>query len=192
VALRGQGVRDLGAGRSAAFGEQDLAGVAGVVFGDGFGRQELELAAGLLAQAPFVHHHLQADERTHAGKQRQFVDRLGEEIVGAGLEAAHAVLGLGQGRHHDDGNVHGPRIRLQALADLEAVHAGHHDVQQDDVGRIGGDRVKRSRAAVGRHDVEVLGRKLGFQQPDVRRDIVDNQDARRHPITNPRRLLSFW
>jgi len=34
-------------------------------------------------------------------------------------------------------------VGLQALADLDAVHLGHHDVEQDQVRLVGLDQVQR-------------------------------------------------
>ncbi len=60
-------------------------------------------------------------------------DRLGEEIVGARLQPAHAVGGLIERGHHDHRDVVGYRVGLELAADLEAVHVRHHDVEQHDV-----------------------------------------------------------
>ena len=54
------------------------------------------------AVAQFVDRHLEPDQRAHAGDQRDLVDRLGQEIVGARFEAAHAVGRLVErGDQHD-------------------------------------------------------------------------------------------
>ena len=74
-------------------------------------------------------------ERTR-GEQRGVVDRLGEEIVGAGLEPAHAVGCFRERGHHHHRNVGGAGIGLEALAGLEAVHARHHHVEQDEIGTL--------------------------------------------------------
>ena len=96
-----------------------------------------EAAANLFALAPFLHHPPQPHQRAHAGEERDVVDRLGQEIVGAGLEAAQPVGDVRQRRHHDDRNVGGARVGLQPAAYLEPVHARHHHVEQDDVGQLG-------------------------------------------------------
>ena len=46
---------------------------------------------------------------------------------------AHAVGRLVERRDHDHRNVMGGRIVLEPAADLEAVHVGHHHVEQHDV-----------------------------------------------------------
>ena len=75
------------------------------------GHERVEAAVDILAMAPFLHRAAQADERAHAGEERDVVDRLGQEVVGAGLEAAHPVGRLGQRRHHHHRNVARARDR---------------------------------------------------------------------------------
>ncbi len=69
-----------------------------------------------------------------------------------------AVAGLVEGGHHDDRKMRGQRRVLEPPADLEAVHAGHHDVEQDDVAQA----LLAERQRVGPvhrgDDVEILGR----------------------------------
>src|SRR4051812_28094473 len=67
----------------------------------------------------------------HAGDQLDRLERLGHVVVGAGLQPLDDVdrVALG-GQHHDR---HG-RLLADVLADLQAVAARQHQVQQDDVG----------------------------------------------------------
>ncbi len=71
-----------------------------------------ELAANPLANAQLLHHPLQPHERADTGEQSDIVHRLGQEIVGTGLEAAQAVGGIRQRRDHDDWNIEGSPIGL--------------------------------------------------------------------------------
>jgi hypothetical protein len=58
-------------------------------------------------------------------------ERLGQVVVGAQLQAQHAVeFGRLGGEHQDR---RGTPARAQRLADLEPVHAGHHQVQDQQV-----------------------------------------------------------
>ena len=93
-------------------------------------------AADLVAQPPFLHHPLQPDERAHAGEKSDVGDRLGQEIVGPGFQAAQPVGGVRQRRHHDDRKIGGTRVGLQPAANLKAVHARHHHVEQDYIGQF--------------------------------------------------------
>ena len=110
--------------------------------GDRLGRIPLlfvaaEPAANLFAQAQLFHHPLQPHQRAHAGEQRDVVDRLGEEIVGSGFEAAQPVGDVAERGHHDDRDIGGARVGLQPAAHLEPVHPRHHHIEQDDVGQLG-------------------------------------------------------
>ena len=88
----------------------------------------------VVAHAQLVGHHLQPRQRAHAREQRHVVDRLGQKIVGAGLQPRTRSAGWSSAVTITTGNVRGRRIGFDAAADLEAVHAGHHHVEQDDVG----------------------------------------------------------
>ena len=77
----------------------------------------------------------------HPRDQRRLVDRLGQVLVGAGLEAGDDVLGIGLGGDQDDRHERQRRVGLEPTADLDAVQLGHHDVEQDQV------RTARARAA---------------------------------------------
>ena len=70
-----------------------------------------------------------AQVRADAREQLLHRERLGEVVVGAGVEAAHLVaLGVERGDHDDRGLLVG---LAQLLGDLVAVHAGEHEVEQD-------------------------------------------------------------
>ena len=57
------------------------------------------------AHAQLVGHHLEAGERAHARDQRDIGYRLGQEIVGAGLEPLDPIGRLVERRHHDHRNM---------------------------------------------------------------------------------------
>src|SRR3954471_6427946 len=61
-----------------------------------------------------------AEQGAGAEEQLALVDRLGQVIVGAGLDGALDVGGLVEGSGHEDGDVAGGGVGAQALADLEA------------------------------------------------------------------------
>ena len=93
------------------------------------------------------------EQRPDPAEQLDLVDRLGEEVVGAGLDAALEVAGLVQGGDHQDGDVLRRRVGPEPLADLEAAELRHHHVEQDQVGlaaprpRAGSPR-RRRRSAI--------------------------------------------
>src|SRR6185436_5256671 len=90
--------------------------------------QNLRWGAGLLAEGAA------AEEHAHARHQLAHREGLAEVVVGTELEAEHAVELLVLGGEEDD------RQRLRDAADaateLEAVHARHEDVEDDEVGEL--------------------------------------------------------
>ena len=85
---------------------------------------------------------------------------------------------------------------LEPAADLEAVHVGHHHVEQHDVAFGALADGQRFLAADRGHDVEILGRQPRLQQLDVGRHVVDDENAgghRRSPsgTAKKRRMVSM-
>ena len=85
----------------------------------------------------------------HAAPQHGRFDRLGEIVVGAGVEAGdHVFLGVAAGEHHDvgEGVI---RVALHAAADVDAVHARHLPIEN-----------RQPRRVVPLQDVPRLSRRL--------------------------------
>ena len=94
-------------------------------------------------------------------------ERLGHVVVGAAVEAAHAVLDRVARREHQHG--HPVRLRAQAPAGLDAVHPRQHHVEHDGVVLDRPDAGQRL-VPVGRHvDHEALVAQAAL-------------DRRRHPL----------
>ena len=76
---------------------------------DGIGAHFLaddaEAAAVGFARAQFVDDDFQREQALHARHQLHFIDRLGEELFRAGLQAAHAVVAVVQRGEDDDRDV---------------------------------------------------------------------------------------
>jgi len=162
VIVRGQcraQVRDIGVG----IVDHQQPAARGVLVGQQRPRRDqAEARRGLLTHQVDVHQQLEADQGPDAREQRQVAHRLREEIIRAGLQTAHAIGDVAQCGHHDDRDVRGLGIGLQELADLEAVEARHHDVEQDEIGRLAPRQVDRLVAVIRRDDVVVLAGQLGF------------------------------
>ena len=143
---------------------------------DGIVRQPLAVAVGVLVarfdderQAPedalggieVVGVLLEADERRDPGLQLLGVEGLADEVVGARLQAADLVLAGVQPGDERDRNE--PRLgRLFELrADLEAVGAGHLDVEQHQVDVQVAKRGDRLGPGGHRHDLIAIT----LQQP---------------------------
>ncbi len=143
--------------------------------------------SGRLAHAKFVGHHLEADKAAHAREQRRIVDGFGQKIVGTRLETGDAVAGLVQSSDHHDGNMGGLGIGLDAAADFETVHAGHHYVQQHDIGDGLFHPGQAFQAVKRSDDFEIFRRQLRFQKLYVGQDIVDDKNPGRHGVLPTRR-----
>ena len=198
------GLRGLGEGREAAKIEEDhgdLAPVAlqGILGASGhdhlgeLGREEaLELAqavelgdlfrhAGLerlVEEGQLVPELLDPEERANPGQELRLVDGLGQEVVGARLDPLDALLtGIERG-HHD----HGQPCRLRSVANgpahLVSAHLGHDDIEEHDVGRLGGDLLERLLARGCRgHGIAARAQDVG-EELDVVSGVVDDEDAR--------------
>src|SRR3984957_8830717 len=63
---------------------------------------------------------------------------------------------------------------------MEPLQPRHHHIEQDDVGQLGIGELQSGRPVIGRDDLEILARQLGFEELDVEFDVVDDEDARSH------------
>jgi len=87
----------------------------------------------------------------------------GEVVVGAGVEPLDDVGGrIARGEHQDGGLV---AALAEAARNGEAVHAGQHAVQHDDVERSSAGNLEARRAIVRHHDGVALFGETALQQP---------------------------
>ena len=118
-----------------------------------------------------------AQQRLNPHHQLLEIEGLGQVVVGAGVEAAHLVLGAAQGGEHQDRDARGPLVAPQPLAEGEAIHLGQHQIQQDQVGAvlkgqglaldavIGAVHLKATMLQVARHQVAHVA--VVFDQQDA-------------------------
>ena len=81
------------------------------------------------------------------------------------------------------------RVGLESPADLEAIHVGHHHVEQHDIAfRALADR-QSLRPAGGGHDVKILGRQARLEQLHIGRNVINDKNAGGHivPQAGPRK-----
>jgi hypothetical protein len=110
----------------------------------------------------------------HAGQQLARVERLAQVVVGADFQADDAVDVLALGGEHDDrGAVVGG---AQAAADGQAVLAGHHQVEHDQVGRFAQHQAVERLAVLGQDDFEAFLGQVAAQQVADARIVIDHQD----------------
>ena len=126
---------------------------------------------------------LDAQHRREPRLQFGEVDGLRDVVVGAGLESLDLVLRRVERRLHDDRNERQARIALDPASDLDAIHHGHHDVEQDQIGRRELPRPASTPRTRPFRSIAVSVMKpqrlqvLRSQQLHVVFMIVDNQDA---------------
>ena len=137
-----------------------------------------KLKAGVIAKSELVERQLRPQKRAHARKQGDIVYRLRQKVVGPGVDTADAVFRAIEGGHHDDRDVVQLGIVLEAPAHLITVHARHHDIQKDEIGRHFRDFLQRFKAVASRLDFVIFSGQFRFEKLHVERLIVNNQDAR--------------
>ena len=123
---------------------------------------------------PLGSHQLNLVHYTH--DKLLLVERFGQEVTGAYLEAMHQVARIVQGGQEDDGNVLRLRILLQDACCLESVDARHHHVEQNQIRMLGLGLLNTSLATIGRTHLELLVAEQDFQQENVTDNVIDNQD----------------
>lgn len=107
------------------------------------------------------------------------MDGLRDVVDGAGLEGAEFLLGLVERGHEEHRHVAGMRVSLETLAGGDAVHAGHHKIEEHDVGRGVFEERERAAAALGDEDfVAGFGERIE-QERKVGGGVVDDEDATR-------------
>jgi len=176
------------------FAAQHLVGVGGQLAQEPeLGARAVHLLAVDVPQQPLVGEHFEVPEREHgrlvlggARPEQQRPDArtellchegLGDVVVGTGLEAGHDVMGVGAGGDDDDGH---RTVAAQRPAALEPVHARQHEVDQRDVGGLGGEAVERVLPAGRLVDLIALtfeGQAHRGANPLV---VLDHQDSAAH------------
>jgi hypothetical protein len=101
--------------------------------------------------------------------------RLGDIVVGAGGQADDLVGLLGPGGQHDDVGV---AEGSDPPAGLDAVHAGEHQVQHDDLGILLAGELDGPLAILTAADLEPLAFQITGDQPGQRRLVLDHQRTR--------------
>ena len=114
-------------------------------------------------------------ERAQPCQQLLERERLHEVVVGARVQALHAVADADAGGQHQDRRA--VAVGAEAAGHLEPVDAGHEHVEQQRVGRLGRDLVQRL-AAVGRElDLVALEHERALERSADCGLVVDHEDA---------------
>ena len=112
-----------------------------------------------------------------AGEDLLRLEGLDDVVDRAAGKGAHLVDHLVGRADEDDRNAGGAVVRPEARADLVAVHGRHHHVEQDQIRQGRPQKPQRQRTFGGRvHGVPLQPQHPG-EQVEVRRGVVDDQDA---------------
>jgi hypothetical protein len=126
-----------------------------------------------------------------AHARRQLAERKGlhDVVGGTEVESTHAILHLASRRQHDDRD---PGIDLANLREhLEAVEAGQHDVEDDQVRGAGEEGAHGGRSVGGEFDYVPLRLQPLFDERGDQRFVFDqqNQHADMLPSADERFLI---
>ena len=119
-----------------------------------------------------------AQQRAHPGQQFFQRERLGQIVVGAGIEAGDPLGHRVAGGEHQDGQVVAGAAEL--TAHLEAVQPRHHHVEHDRVGPIVGDQIERFDAVLGQRDGVAVEGKRAAQRLAHRAIVVNDKYSHGH------------
>ena len=105
------------------------------------------------------------------------IDRLDDVVVGAVVQGRDHVVAAGLGGRHDHRQLGLGMVAAQDLEHLDAVEAGHHDVQQHQVDRLAGDDLERPLAALGDLHLKALALEAPRQHVAVHLVVVDDEEG---------------
>ena len=117
-----------------------------------------------------------AGEALDHGKKLQWAERLAHEGVRSRRLTLLPRAAVRTGEE-DDGHILRGRVRLDAATELDAVHAGHADVQDDDVGLRPLERTCGGRGVVSFLELHVHRLEGGAQQSAQPGIVIDEENA---------------
>ena len=117
----------------------------------------------------------QAQCRAYAGDELQALDGFRHEIIGAGLERLHAVFRAIERCDHHHRHQAQRGVGLDAPAHRVSVHAGHLDVEQDQVWGNRLDCRQRAGAVACEPNLALDVGQASLDELAVRRAVVDHE-----------------
>ena len=124
-----------------------------------------------------------AQDRADAGDELAGAERLHDVVVGAELEAQHAVGLVAAGGEHDHRHA---LVGAQLAQQVEARAVGEHDVEEHEVGALAAGDLEAGRQRAGRLRAEALASE-GFRQRNG--DGVFVLDEQHHPRLDVHALI---
>ena len=119
---------------------------------------------------------LETEQVAHAHLEVGAIDGFGEELLGPEFQGPHLRIAIVERRDHDHGHGPGLRVGFEARHRLEAVHLGHHHVE-DQVGLLGQGEVERDLAAGGAEANVPLGLEQRSEELHVPLLVIDYEDG---------------
>ena len=118
-----------------------------------------------------------AQHGPHARHQLARAERLGQIVVGAQLQADQPVGLLHAGGEHDDRQAVGGRVLAQGAGDVEAVQAGQHQVEHQQVGPLGAGQAQGGRAVARRQHAKARPVQIVAHDGHDARLVVHHEDG---------------
>jgi hypothetical protein len=121
---------------------------------------------------------LAPENRLHPEEELADAERFDDVVVRAKLEADDAVNLLPLRRHHHDRNVLRRLVALERLADLEPRDVREHEIEKENVGRVGPGELEPLEAGLG--NTYVMARLGEVVTKDLAKVelVIDHQDTR--------------
>jgi hypothetical protein len=129
-----------------------------------------------LRRVEFVGEAFETHQRSDTGAQFGRIDRLGQEVVRAGVNASEPVGAAIEAREQHHGDEPGGRIFLQPATQLDAVQRRHVDVGEHEIGRLAADQRHGDFAVRCRKDLVAVGPQRFRQRFEQRRHVVGDDD----------------
>jgi hypothetical protein len=119
-----------------------------------------------------------SQQRAYPGQQLLERERLDDVVIRATVKALDPILHFVLGSQEEDGRVTGG---TQAAANFETVHAGHENIENDQVWLEGAGSAERRRARGCRLDRVAFEGERSLDQARDLRVVVDDEDVGAHP-----------
>ena len=127
--------------------------------------------------AGFGRHAGAAKDRADAGQKLAHAEGLGDVVIRAQFQAGDLVGLLQAGGQQDDG---GLAFLAKCADELKAIHLGHHDIEQDEIGLLVTGGVEGVLAVVGDDDAQPLFCEVIAHEGAHVRLVVHNEDGLGH------------
>ena len=122
------------------------------------------------------------EDHLHPGGQLQGAEGLGHVVVGPPAQADDLGLLVVNGREHDHRYIAGLVVRLELHEHLPAVHLGHHDVEDNEVGIGLRDHVQALLSVRGQEDLVVIQLEVELDHVGDGRIVLDEEYAILAPL----------